>query len=115
MGVQADIRDKVQKETITKIHRQPTNQDLTILAKELIPILVNIPTALGGGNHCHAGILMDPTRYLATAGVNVVNPANPGTYPANLPGNKASGVRVRVEAKHRNMRLSKELCKQRKT
>jgi len=64
MGVRADIREEVRKETVTKIHGQPTNQDLTILKKELIAILANIPTTLGGGNHGHAGILMDPARYL---------------------------------------------------
>jgi hypothetical protein len=31
MGVRADIREEVWKETVTKIHGQPTNQDLTIL------------------------------------------------------------------------------------
>jgi hypothetical protein len=51
MGIRADIRDKVRKETFTKIHGQPTNQDLTILEKELIVILANIPTTLGGENH----------------------------------------------------------------
>jgi hypothetical protein len=43
-----DIRDEVRKETVTKIHGQLTNQDLTILEKELIAILANIPTTLGG-------------------------------------------------------------------
>jgi hypothetical protein len=46
MGVRADIREEVQKETVTKIHGQPTNQDLMILEKELIAILINIPTTL---------------------------------------------------------------------
>ena len=31
MGVRAEIQDEVRKETVTKIHGQPTNQDLTIL------------------------------------------------------------------------------------
>ena len=53
MGVRADIREEVRKETVTKINGQPTNQDLTILEKELIAILANIPTTLGGGNHGH--------------------------------------------------------------
>jgi hypothetical protein len=78
MGVRADIREEVRKETVTKIHGQPTNQDLTILKKELIAILANIPTTLRGGNHGHAGILMDPARYLVIAGVLFNNPANPG-------------------------------------
>ena len=60
MGVHADIREEVRKKTVNKIHRQPTNKDLTILEKELIAILANIPMTIGGGNHGHAGILMDP-------------------------------------------------------
>jgi hypothetical protein len=116
MGVQADIQNEVQKETVTKIHGQPTNQDLTILEKELIAILSNIPTTLGGGNHGHAGILMDPARYLLTTGVPFANPVNPGNYPANVPGNAAAGVQARgkrnTRKKSKNMIPSKESCKQ---
>jgi hypothetical protein len=101
MGVRADIREEVRKETVTKIHGQPTNQDLTILEKELIAILANIPTTLGGGNHGHAGILMEPTRYLLTTGVPFNNPANPGNYPLTVAGNAAAGVRARAEAEHK--------------
>ena len=101
MGVRADIREEVRKETVTKIHGQPTNQDLTTLEKELIAILANIPTTLGGGNHGHAGILMEPARYLLTAGVPFNNPANPGNYPLNVAGNAAAGVRARAEAEHK--------------
>ena len=101
MGVRADIREEVQKETVTKIHGQPTNQDLTTLEKELIAILANIPTTLGGGNHGHAGILMEPTRYLLTTGVPFNNPANPGNYPLTVAGNAAAGVRARAEAEHK--------------
>jgi hypothetical protein len=101
MGVRADIREEVRKETVTKIHGQPTNQDLTTLEKELIAILANIPTTLGGGNHGHAGIIMDPARYLLIAGVPFNNPANPGNYPANVAGNAAAGVRARAEAEHK--------------
>jgi hypothetical protein len=50
MGIRADIQDKVRKETVTKIHGQLKNKDRTILEKELIAILANIPTSLGGGN-----------------------------------------------------------------
>ena len=101
MGVRADIREEVQKETVTKIHGQPTNQDLTTLEKELIAILANIPTTLGGGNHGHAGILMEPARYLLTTGVPFNNPANPGNYPLTVAGNAAAGVRARAEAEHK--------------
>jgi hypothetical protein len=72
-----------------------------ILKKELIAILANIPTTLRGGNHGHTEILMDPAKYLITAGVQSVNPANPGNYPAKVPGNAAAGVRVSAEAEHK--------------
>jgi hypothetical protein len=78
---------------VTKIDGQPTKQDLTILEKELIAFLANIPTTLGGGNHGHAGIIVEPARYLLMmGGVAFVNPANPRTYPANVPGNAAAGA-----------------------
>jgi hypothetical protein len=49
------------------------------LKKELIAIFGNIPTMLGGGNHGHAGIIVEPARYLLmTRGVAFTNPANPG-------------------------------------
>ncbi len=72
MGVCTDIREEIRKEMVTKIHGQPTNQDLTLLEKELIAILANIPTTLGGGSHGHAGIVMDPARYLLMTGAAFV-------------------------------------------
>ncbi len=51
MGIRTDIRDEIRKETITKIHGQPTSHDLTNLEKEIIASLANIPTTLGGGNY----------------------------------------------------------------
>ena len=77
------------------------NRDLTILEKELIAILANIPMTIGEGNHGHAGILMDPVRYQLTAGVLFINPINPGNYPTNVAGNTAAGVRARAEAEHK--------------
>jgi hypothetical protein len=79
---------------VTKIHGQPTNQDLTLLEKELIAFLTKISMALGGGNHGHAGIIMDPTRYLLTAGVPFQNSPNLGNYPENVPGNVAARVQA---------------------
>jgi hypothetical protein len=104
MGVRAEIWEEVRKETLTKIHGQLTNHDLTILEKELIAILANISTTLGGGNHGHAGIIIEPARYsLMTGGVAFVNPANPGTYPANVPANSATRVQARAEAEHKKI------------
>ena len=101
MGVRADIREEVRKETVTKIHGQPTDKDLTILENKLISILANMPTTIRGGNHGHAGILMDPVRYQLIAGVLFINPVNPRNYPANVTVNATAGVGARAEAEHK--------------
>ncbi len=36
-----------------------------------------------------------------TGGVAFVNPANQGTYPANVPANAAAGVQARAEAERK--------------
>jgi hypothetical protein len=57
---------------------------------------------LEGGNHGHAGIVVEPARYLLMmGGVAFTNPANPGTYPVNVPGNATVGVIARAEVKHK--------------
>ena len=38
MGFWVETRDELRKETVDKIHRQPTDQDLTELKKQLISI-----------------------------------------------------------------------------
>ena len=64
MGLRADIREELRKETATKIHGQPTDHDLTLLEKELIAIAATIPTTLRGGNHGHAGLIVEPAKFL---------------------------------------------------
>ena len=104
MGIRADIRDELKKESVTKIHGQPTSHDLTILEKELIAILAGIPTALGGGNFGHVGVIMEAAAYLTmTAGTAFVDPANPGVYPAGLAANAAATIRARAEAEHKEL------------
>ena len=104
MGIRTDTRDELRKEMVTKIHGQPTSHDLTNLEKEIISILANIPTTLGGGNHGHVGVIMDPTEYnTMTGGTAFVNPDNPGIYPADLAVNAAAGTRARAEAEHKEL------------
>jgi hypothetical protein len=104
MRIRTDIGDEIRKETVTKIHGQPTSHNLTNLKKEIILILANIPTTLGGGNHGHVGVIMDPTDYnTMTDGIAFVNPANPGIYSAGLAMNAAAGTRAREEAIHKEL------------
>ncbi len=80
------------------------SHDLTILEKEIIVILANIPTTLGGGNYGHIGIIMEPTEYSTlSGGINFANPINPGFYPATLAANGAGGTRAKAEAEHKEL------------
>jgi hypothetical protein len=112
MGLRADIREELRKETATKIHGQPTDHDVTLLEKELIAIAATIPTTLGGGNHGHAGIIVEPTKYLTmTGGIAFAPPANPGIYLAGLALNAAAGTRAREEALHKELIAQYEIHK----
>jgi hypothetical protein len=72
------------------------------LEKELISIAAIVPTALGGGNHGHAGIIVEPTKYLVMmGGTAFVNPVHPGIYPAGLAANAAAGTHAMAEAVHK--------------
>jgi hypothetical protein len=112
MGLRADIRDEVRKETATKIHGQPTDHDVTLLEKELIAIAATIPSTLGGGNHGHAGLIVEPAKYLTmTDGTAFIQPGNPGIYPAGLAPNAAAGTRAREEAEHKELIAQYEIHK----
>jgi hypothetical protein len=72
------------------------------LEKEVISIAANIPTALGGGNHGHAGIIVEPTKYLfMRGGTAFVNSINPGIYPKGPAANAAPGTRAMADAVHK--------------
>ncbi len=86
----------------TKTHGQPTDQDLTLLEKELISIAANIPIALGGDNNRHAGNIVEPTKNLIMmGGISFVNPVHPGIYPAGFAANAAAGTHAIAEAVHK--------------
>jgi hypothetical protein len=104
MGIRVEIQDKLRKEMLTKIHGQPTNHNLTIIKKELIAILASIVTALGGGNHGHAGVIIEPAAYSnMTDGIDFANPMNPEIYPTELVANAATGTRARAEVEHKEL------------
>ncbi len=111
MGLQAETRDELRKELVTKINGQPMDQDITTLKKELIAIAASIPTALGRGNHGHAGIIVEPAKYLAMATIAFTSPPHPGVYPAGLAINAAAKTRAREEAEHKELLAQFEIFK----
>jgi hypothetical protein len=103
MGLQAETHEELRKESVTKIHGQPMNQDITMLKKVLIAIAASIPSALGRGNHGHTGIIVEPAKYLTMAGTAFTNPPHLGIYPAGLATNAAAGSRAKEEAEHKEL------------
>jgi len=103
MGVRADTREEIGKESISKIFGQPTENDISKMEKELMAIAATTPTSLGGGNHGHAGIIVEDAKYTVITGGNAfVNPPNPGLYPI-IAANVAAGNRAREEAIHKGL------------
>jgi hypothetical protein len=111
MGLHTETRDELRKELVTKIHGQPTDHNITTLEKNLVAITASIPSGLGGGNHGHAGIIVEATKYLAIARVAFTDPIHPGIYPTGLPTTAAAGTRARAEAKHKESLAEYEIFK----
>ena len=96
--LQSEVQKTVAERTVTKVHGQPTSNDLDILEEELIAIAASIPSALGGGMNGHAGMLLADADYATMApGTPFVPPVNPGVYPAGV----TAASRSRMEAEHK--------------
>jgi hypothetical protein len=81
--IQAEIQRTVAERMVTKVHSQPTNNDVDLLKEELIAIAASIPTSLGGELNSHAGMLLPDIDYATLApGTPFVAPINPGVYSA---------------------------------
>ena len=87
-----EMRKAVAECTVTKIHGQPTNQDIDRLDDELTAIASSFPSELGGGLHGHAGLVKSAADYdLFAPGTPFLTPANPGVgilpqgYARNVP------------------------------
>ena len=64
MVLQEDIRNKLVKKSVTKIHDQPSDCDTTQLERELAKMCEGITTDLGGGKHGHVGIGIPKDDYI---------------------------------------------------
>jgi hypothetical protein len=112
MGKRVEMWNELQKESVTKIHSQPTDQDITTLERELIAIAASSLTGLGGGNYGHAGLIVDATKYLMMTGVAFTIPPNPCFYPAGLAPNVAAETQAQVDkAEHKEEAAQYEILK----
>jgi hypothetical protein len=111
MGLRVETRDEIRKESVTKIHGQPMNHDITTLIKELVVIAASIPSRLGGGNHGHAEIIVETTKNLNMAGVPFIDPNHHGIYPTGLATTAAAGTRAKAKAEHKESLAEYEIFK----
>lgn len=103
-----ETRKSIAEREVTKVHGQPTNQDLDLLEDELLRIASSIYTELGGGAHGHAGLLLSDVDYATMAPATpFVIPANPGVYPA---GNIPAAQRGQQEAEHKALINQFQTC-----
>ena len=103
-----ETRKDVVERAVTKVHGQPTNQDLDLLEDELLRIASSIYSELGGGAHGHAGLLLSDVDYAAMApGTPFVIPPNPGLYPA---GPIPAAQRPQREAEHNGLIKQFQTC-----
>jgi hypothetical protein len=108
MSSKEDIIGMLSKMSVTKIDSQPNDRSLVQLEKELIKIAMSVSTALGGGRHGHAGLIIPNAEYARIAnGETFVVPAHPGVYPTI---NITSKNKSRREAEHKELIKQYEVC-----
>jgi hypothetical protein len=95
--LRAETREKVKKESVTKIHGQPSHTAITKLEEELVQIAIAIPTSLGGGELGHAGLIVESIEYEKHSnGIPFNRPTQP---PVNPTINQADDKRL-IERVH---------------
>jgi hypothetical protein len=88
-------------DTFPPIKGKPTDDDLQLIHKKILPILIEIPYDQLGGTHPLVGILTDATRYAANYGsATFVRPLRLPLYDATIANNATTVVCVCAEAAH---------------
>ena len=105
-----DIEASLHKKQVMSIQGQPTDRTLTKLKKDLTTISGSVPTALGGGKHGHAGLIIKNNKYVTVSndGNAFVVLDHPGMYLNTV----SDDVKLRAskEAQHKGSILEHEIC-----
>jgi hypothetical protein len=107
-NLEQETRKAIAECTVTKIHGQPTNQDINHLDNQLNAIASSFPSELGGGIHGHAGLVKNVADYeLFAPGTPFIVPANQGVYPL---GNIPAVQPRQQEAEHKALVAQFQTC-----
>jgi hypothetical protein len=92
---------KEARDTFPPIRGKPTDDDLQMIRKKLLPILMEIPYNQLGGTHSLLGILADAMRYTANhGGATFIHPLRLPLYDATIANNATTVIHVCAEAAH---------------
>jgi hypothetical protein len=92
---------KEARDTFPPIKGKPTDNDLQLICKKLLPILMEIPYDQLGGTHSLVGILTEATRYAANhGGATFVCLLRLPLYNATIADDATTVIRVCVESAH---------------
>ena len=71
---------------VTKISGEPTYYTLQNLHKQIKSNAASVPSTLGGGQHGHLGLVLDPLKYKTISLVPFQRPVDPGATPPFVNG-----------------------------
>jgi hypothetical protein len=92
---------KEARDIFPPIKGKPMDDNLQLIHKNLLPILMEIPYDQLGGTHSLVGILKDATRYAANhGGATFVRPLRLPLYDATIADDATTVVRVCAESAH---------------
>ena len=66
---------------ITKISGEPTYYTLQNLHKQIKSNAASVPSTLGGGQHGHLGLVLDPLKYQTISLISFHQPVDPCADP----------------------------------
>ena len=73
-----------------KIYGEPDYGNTNTMMKLLYGNAASLPTTLGGGQHGHIGIIMNPQLYTTLANTPYESPPDPGITPNHVTGASAA-------------------------
>ena len=110
MSICHKVEQSLEKYKITKIDRQPMDEDLNLLTKELTNAASSIANQNGGREHGHVGMKFDETEYnsFLKNGERFLALTNPGPYPTTVDPDKV--IQECQIAEHKAKCVKYETC-----
>ena len=93
---------------LTKIHGEPTFEKLKVVEDELKANAQSVYSPLGGGQHGHLGLVIEPFQYTTVSRVPFVVPPAPGAFTI-LPNEQPHVAQARLAQHEANIQIFREV------